>query len=116
MQDALGVVYSIPVFDKVIDIVPAMVTGTVSTEFFRSGQRMQQLGTHQVGRVVTARPAWCCARPPEVRGVPILLSPTRREETRLKGGWSVPCGGHRRASERLRALLSVAKVVRFVRG
>ncbi len=40
MQDALGVVYSIPVFDKVIDIVPAMVTGTVSTEFFRFGQRM----------------------------------------------------------------------------
>jgi hypothetical protein len=43
VQDALDVVWSIPEFDKVIDIVPAMVEGAVGTEFFTSGHRMPQL-------------------------------------------------------------------------
>ena len=43
VQDALDVVWSIPEFDKVIDIVPAMVSGAVSTEFFRSGHRIPHL-------------------------------------------------------------------------
>ena len=43
VQDALDDVWSIPEFDKVIDIVPAMVEGAVGTEFFMSGHRMPQL-------------------------------------------------------------------------
>lgn len=43
VQDALDIVESIPPFEKAVDIVPAMVEGAVSTEFFRSGHRMPQL-------------------------------------------------------------------------
>lgn len=43
VQDTLDIVESIPPFEKAVDIVPAMVTGAVSTEFFRSGHRMPQL-------------------------------------------------------------------------
>ena len=43
VQDSLDVVWSIPTFDKVVDIVPAMVQGALNTEFFMSGHRMPQL-------------------------------------------------------------------------
>ncbi len=43
VEDALNSVWSIPAFDKAVDIVPGMVSGAVSTEFFRSGHKMAQL-------------------------------------------------------------------------
>ena len=43
VADAIDVVEGIPPFDKVIDIVPAMVSGAVSTSFFRSGHRASRL-------------------------------------------------------------------------
>lgn len=43
VQDALDGVESIPTFEKLVDVVPAMVSGAVSTEFFRSGYRMPKL-------------------------------------------------------------------------
>jgi hypothetical protein len=43
VHDAIDVVEGIPQFDKVIDIVPAMVSGAVSTSFFRSGHRASRL-------------------------------------------------------------------------
>lgn len=43
VDDALDVVEGIPAFDKVVDIVPAMVSGAVSTQFFRSGHKAPKL-------------------------------------------------------------------------
>lgn len=43
VEDALNVVEGIPEFDKVVDIIPAMVDGAVSTEFFRSGYKSSRL-------------------------------------------------------------------------
>ncbi len=43
LEDALDCVEGIPVFDKVIDIVPAMVSGAINTDFFRSGHKMPML-------------------------------------------------------------------------
>jgi hypothetical protein len=43
VDDALDCVEGIPAFDKAVDIVPAMVSGAVNTEFFRSGHKAQML-------------------------------------------------------------------------
>ena len=43
LHDALDVVEGIPEFDKVIDIVPAMVAGAMRTEFFGSGHKAPEL-------------------------------------------------------------------------
>ena len=41
--DIFTSLFVIPQFDKVIDIVPAMVSGAVSTSFFRSGHKAPRL-------------------------------------------------------------------------
>jgi len=43
LDDALDSVEGIPVFDQVFDIVPAMVSGAVNTDFFRSGHKAKRL-------------------------------------------------------------------------
>ncbi len=43
VQDALDSIESIPTFEKLVDVIPAMVSGAVNTEFFRSGYRMPKL-------------------------------------------------------------------------
>ncbi len=43
VDEALDNVEGIPAFDKLVDVVPAMVSRAVSTPFFRSGHRASRL-------------------------------------------------------------------------
>lgn len=54
LDDALDSVEGIPVFEQAFDIVPAMVSGALSTAFFRSGHKAQQLQE----AYAAARSAW----------------------------------------------------------
>ncbi len=54
LDDALDSVEGIPVFDQAFDIVPAMVSAAVNTDYFRSGHKAQKLQE----AYAAARSAW----------------------------------------------------------
>ena len=54
LDDALDSIEGIPVFDQAFDIVPAMVSGAVTTAFFRSGYKANRLQE----AYAAARSAW----------------------------------------------------------